>query len=130
MKKFPIVVVLMLATQASAEEWEHFAVTPDGRYLADVDTFRLKGTGVGHDDFSADVKIKNFDTKETFRVAIGLTDCMKQNNGALLLVPSVGEPQVLYWDSQGHELFDLAGIMLCQWAKTQVSLTGKPKPSN
>ena len=119
--KSVLIPLLMLAAPASAEDWQYFAVTTDGRFLSDDDTFRLVGTGE-HDDISVDVQVKNFDSGERFRVAIGLVDCLRYGNGALLLFPATSKPQQLMWHSKGHRWLDLAGVKLCDWAKTQATL--------
>jgi len=117
-----LIPLVLLTAPASAEDWQYFAVTSDGRYLSDDDTFRVVGTGE-HDDYSVDVQIKNFDSGEKFRIAISLTDCLRYGNGALLLVPASGQPQQLAWDAKRHQWLDLAGRKLCEWAKTQATAT-------
>lgn len=112
---------ILVANPASAEDWQYFAVVSDGRYLSDDDTYRIVGTGQNN-DLSVDVQVKNFDSGERFRVAIGLVDCLHYGNGPLLVFPSAGQPQQLVWMAQGHRWLDLAGLRLCEWAKTQITL--------
>jgi hypothetical protein len=76
-----------------------------------------------NEDLSVDVQVKNFDSGERFRVAISLVDCLRYGNGPLLLFPADGEPKQLAWNSKGRRWLDLAGARLCDWAKTQATLT-------
>lgn len=119
--KFMFASLVLLVTPASAQNWQYFAVVADGRYLADDDSYRIVGTT--DEDLSVDVQVKNFDSAEKYRVAIGLVDCLRYGNGPLLLFPSNGEPRQLAWNVKGHKWWDLAGVQLCDWAKTQASLT-------
>ena len=119
--KSVLIPLVLLTAPASAEDWQYFAITSDGRYLSDDDTFRIVGTGE-HDDYSVDVQVKNFDSGERFRVAISLIDCLRYGNGPLLLFPSDGQPRQLAWNTKGHTWLDFAGVKLCEWAKTQATL--------
>lgn len=118
--KSVLVSLFLLATPASAEDWQYFAVVSDGRYLSDDDSFRIVGSG--KNDLSIDVQVKNFDSGEGFRVAIGLVDCLWYGNGPMVVFPSSGQPYQRGWNAQGHRWLDLAGLRLCDWAKTQFSL--------
>jgi hypothetical protein len=109
-----------------AEDWQYFAVVSEGRYLSDIDTFRIVGTGQT-EDLSVDVQVKNFDSGQTFRVAIGLSDCLRYGNGPLLMFPSAGQPRQLVWNAKGHRWLDVAGLKLCEWAKTQTTLKVSPR---
>jgi hypothetical protein len=83
MKSF-LIPLLLVTASPSAEDWQYFAVVSDGRYLSDDNSLRLVGT-IENNDVSIDVQVKNFDSGEKFRVAIGLVDCLRYGNGVLLL---------------------------------------------
>ena len=119
--KSVLIPLVLVTAPASAENWQYFAVVSDGRYLSDDNSLRMVGTSENQ-DLSVDVQVKNFDSGERFRVAIGLVDCLRYGNGPLLLFPSGGQPQQLAWTVKGRRWLDLAGIKLCEWAKTQATL--------
>jgi hypothetical protein len=75
-----------------------------------------------NNDVSGDVQGKNFDSGERFRVAIGLVDCLRYGNGALLLFRADGQAEQLSWNIRGRRWLDLAANKLCDWAKTQATL--------
>ncbi|MBA2127381.1 hypothetical protein DLM45_14285 [Hyphomicrobium methylovorum] len=120
MKSFLISLVL-LASSAPAEDWQFFAVVSDGRYLSDDNSLRVVGTAE-NDDVSVDVRVKNFDSGERYRVAIGLADCLRYGNGPLLLFREEGPAELLSWNTKGRRWLDFAGVKLCDWAKTQATL--------
>jgi hypothetical protein len=120
--KSVLIPLVLVTAPASAENWQYFAVVSDGRYLSDDNSLRMVGTSENQ-DLSVDVQVKNFDSGERFRVAIGLVDCLRYGNGPLLLFSSDGQPQQLAWTVKGRRWLDLAGIKLCEWAKTQATLT-------
>jgi hypothetical protein len=119
--KSVLIPLVLVTAPVSAENWQYFAVVSDGRYLSDDNSLRMVGTSENQ-DLSVDVQVKNFDSGERFRVAIGLVDCLRYGNGPLLLFPSGGQPQQLAWTVKGRRWLDLAGIKLCGWAKTQATL--------
>lgn len=119
--KSVLIPLVLLTAPVSGENWQYFAVVSDGRYLNDDNSLRMLGARE-NEDLSVDVQVKNFDSGERFRVAIGLVDCLRYGNGPLLLFPSVGQPQQLAWTAKGRSWLDLAGIKLCEWAKTQAVL--------
>ena len=119
--KSVLIPLVLVTAPVSAENWQYFAVVSDGRYLSDDNSLRMVGTSENQ-DLSVDVQVKNFDSGERFRVAIGLVDCLRYGNGPLLLFPSGGQPQQLAWTVRRRRWLDLAGIKLCEWAKTQATL--------
>jgi hypothetical protein len=119
--KSVLIPLVLVTAPASTENWQYFAVVSDGRYLSDDNSLRMVGTSENQ-DLSVDVQVKNVDSGERFRVAIGLVDCLRYGNGPLLLFPSGGQPQQLAWTVKGRRWLDLAGIKLCEWAKTQATL--------
>lgn len=121
MKSILIPLALLTTAPTSAENWQHFAVVSDGRYLSDDNSLRMVGTNE-NDDVSVDVQVKNFDSGERFRVAIGLVDCLRYGNGALLLFHADGRAEQLSWNFKGRRWLDLAANRLCDWAKTQATL--------
>ncbi|HVX36790.1 MAG TPA: hypothetical protein VHC71_11290 [Hyphomicrobium sp.] len=121
MRSLLIPLALLTTGPAPAEDWQYFAVVSDGRYLSDDNSLRMIGT-LENNDVSVDVQIKNFDSGERFRVAIGLVDCLRYGNGALLLFRADGQAEQLSWNIRGRRWLDLAANKLCDWAKTQATL--------
>jgi len=121
MKSLLIPLALLTTNPMPAEDWQYFAVVPDGRYLSDDNSLRMVGT-LESDDVSIDVQVKNFDSGERFRVAIGLVDCLRYGNGALLLFGADGQATQVSWNIKGRRWLDLAANKLCDWAKTQATL--------
>lgn len=107
-----LIPLALLAAPTPAEDWQYFAVVSDGRYLSDDNSLRIVGNDE-NDDASVDVQVKNFDSGERFRVAVGLIDCLRYGNGALLLFRADGQAEQLSWNIKGRRWLDLAAHKLC-----------------